>query len=371
MHKLAIIWTNFGPYHAARIRALTEHFEVDAIELADFERLYAWGEEKKISNATVHTLRTGALEEQNRFLVSVSLWRRLHKIRPGTVLIPGYAMFPALVAALWGTLHAATTVLMTESTARDHRRVWYQEIFKRLLIRALFRRAIGGGIRSRRYLVDLGMPPERIATGYDVVDNDFFSRGVAQVRVERGRRAPYFLYVGRLAPEKNISGLIQAFADYRGRGGHWHLVIVGDGPLDKQLRAQAEKEGCGGWINFAGRRSVVDLIPFYADAGCFILPSIREPWGLVVNEAMASGLPVIVSTCCGCSEDLVQDGVNGYLFDPGQQGALSALLSEISGLSDGDRARMTAESREIISRYSPRAWAAAVLRLLAFDCEKT
>ena len=122
-------------------------------------------------------------------------------------------------------------------------------------------------------------------------------------------------------------------------------------------------------ITFVGHKSIEDLPLFYADAGCFVLPSTREPWGLVVNEAMASGLPVIVSSRCGCADDLVDDGSNGFIVDPTNEAEMAVAFSRISSLDPFDRNRMGARSREIIADYSPQRWAGEVLRLTSHNSE--
>ena len=128
---------------------------------------------------------------------------------------------------------------------------------------------------------------------YDVVDNDGLAQASAELRrtpgAEHNLPARYFLYVGRLAPEKNLGTLLEAYFAYRAAGGSWSLVLVGDGPERAQLLEQAAAFPYVCDVHFCGHRGSVELPPYYAFAGCFVLPSTREPWGLVVNEAMACG----------------------------------------------------------------------------------
>jgi 1,2-diacylglycerol 3-alpha-glucosyltransferase len=93
------------------------------------------------------------------------------------------------------------------------------------------------------------------------------------------------------------------------------------------------------------------------------LPSVSEPWGLVVNEAMACNLPVIVSNRCGCVDDLVEPGANGFIFDPACPDELTACLQRVGRLSETELARMGQRSAEIIARYSLETWASEVARL--------
>ena len=361
-----MIWASFGPYHLARIRALAKYFDVEAIQLAGFERLYRWGAETDEQQASIHTLCDGAWEDQDPISVAFRLWRKLNKLQPRVLLVPGYTTAPARAAGLWGRLHGVRTLLMSESNADDHRRRWWTEAAKRRLVKSLFGGAVVGGKRAREYMEFLGLGGAIVATGYDAVDNDFFSHGADQAR-RSGRPAAlsnsYFLYVGRMAPEKNLDTLIEGFAAYRKIGGAWSLMLVGDGPLSAKLREKAVRLGCSDSVWFAGHKNAAELVPYYAHAGCFVLPSIREPWGLVVNEAMAAGLPVIVSSRCGCADDLVEDDANGFLVNPEDISALGALLSRVSAMPQSTLAAMGKRSREIVGKYSPEKFASEVRRI--------
>ena len=362
--RLSVIWTNFGPYHMARIRALKPFFDVKAIELASDQRLYRWW--RGDPDDAVYTLTEGDWEDQDRLHVARRVWQTLNRLKPRVILVPGYASLPALSAALWGRVHGAITILMSESNFNDHQRKGSSEALKHFLVTRLFRGGVVGGKCAAAYLQQLGIPQHRIAYGYDVVDNQYFSSHAEQCRSEAGQeKQPYFLFVGRLAKEKNISALIHAHEQYLNSGGTWPLVIVGDGPLGHQLREQAQTQVQAGKVVFAGRKSVHELPPLYAFAGCFVLPSTSEPWGLVVNEAMASGLPVIVSSRCGCKDDLVEEGSNGFIFDPGKPSELAGTLMRVSEISASERKRMGQKSRDIVAAYSPEHWAREVQRLVS------
>jgi 1,2-diacylglycerol 3-alpha-glucosyltransferase len=361
--RVAPIWTNFGPYHRARIRALTPYFDVQAIELASHEYFYQWSRDEL--DSTSHTVVQGAWEDQKGWYVARKLWKMLDEINPNVVLVPGYASLPALCAGLWGRVNGAKTIVMNESNYDDHPRRRVVEFLKRFLVSSLFIGGVAGGKRAASYLRRLGIPEERIAHAYDVVDNNYFSTRVTECRrmADSPERPPYFLFVGRLAPEKNILTLIRAHARYRQHGGSWNLVIVGDGPERNRLHEEASEQVKNGSVVFTGRKGIEELPELYAFAGCFVLPSLREPWGLVVNEAMASGLPVIVSLRCGCADDLVENGSNGFIIDPQSSSDLAAALERVSGLPKEERMQMAARSKAIIRDYSPERWAREIQRL--------
>jgi glycosyltransferase involved in cell wall biosynthesis len=373
--RLAIIWIDWYAYHIARLQGLLSVPQfagsVVGIELVGGVGVYAGlrFREQAREQLPIHTLLPDCNWQQTGQLrLARLLWARLNQLKPAAVMIPGYSTLPALAAALWTRRHRRTSILMTESTAADHVRVGWKELIKAKLLRLLFDVAVTGGTAHRRYLEQLGFPKGKVARYYDVVDNAALAVKTSELR-RTGPNSfglplrPYFLYVGRMSPEKNVEGLLQAWLAYRDEGGEWPLILVGDGPALAGLQAVAAKSQHGSEVHFAGLRTSRELPAFYAFAGCFVLPSVREPWGLVVNEAMASSLPVLVSSRCGSAEDLVEEGQNGFIFDPRSQ-ELKAKLSRIASLSDDQLRAMGSRSSQIIAAYSPQNFGCQVESIL-------
>ena len=368
--EVAVLWIDWYPYHLARFAGLNSTpllaGKVVGLEMVSGVGVHAGlrFREELPEGLPIETLLPGvSWRDASKVSLAVAVWRRLNELRPKVVLVPGYYTLPAIAAALWARFHGRSSVLMSETTAFDHRRVRAREWMKKLLIRALFQWAVTGGKAHVRYLRQFGFPRRRIVGCYDVVDNDVISRGVAEAQASgcHDRTSqPSFLFVGRLAEEKNVAGLLRSWVAYRDAGGTWPLVLAGDGPLRLELEELAHRSRWGHEVTFPGLKSLRELIPFYAAAGCFVLPSTREPWGLVVNEAMAAGVPVLVSRRCGCREDLVAEGENGFSFDPGNEVSLSALLARMEGLAPAERTAMGRRSEEIISRYTPRGFGRAI-----------
>jgi glycosyltransferase involved in cell wall biosynthesis len=142
----------------------------------------------------------------------------------------------------------------------------------------------------------------------------------------------YFFCCSRLIEGKNIDRMIDAFHRYRRTSEQtaWDLVIAGDGPLRDVIECQIRSLSLTQYVHLLGRQTYDQLPRLYASAGGFIMPSLAETWGLVVNEAMAAGLPVLVSQAAGCHFDLVKEGVNGHIFDPEDADQLAMLLSKLS-----------------------------------------
>jgi glycosyltransferase involved in cell wall biosynthesis len=133
-------------------------------------------------------------------------------------------------------------------------------------------------------------------------------------------------------------------------------VIVGDGELRAELEAACVRLGLAGHVLLPGAKRYDELPVYYGLASAFIHVSTTEQWGLVVNEAMASGLPVLVSNRCGCAVDLVEEGRNGYLFDPYKALTLPTIMQRlaVSGPALEDMGRA---SQQIIALWSTETFA--------------
>jgi 1,2-diacylglycerol 3-alpha-glucosyltransferase len=373
----AIIWIDWYSYHVSRFRALTEHDSlrgnVTGIELVGgcgVHQGLKFRSEDREGLPIVSLLPAADWQSAGRFRMARAVWSKLSRLNPSAVFVPGIYTVPGFAAALWARLHGKRSILMSETTESDYQRVRWREIAKTLLTRAMFDSGIAGGHPHARYLLKLGIPAPRLARCYDVVDNQFFDEGTRALRQQPNKRSvlnlpeDYFLYVGRLSPEKNLTTLIDGFAEYCKRGGAWSLVLVGDGAERASLENRCVELGVRESVHFAGLKPTHETVPYYAFAGCFVLPSLREPWGLVVNEAMASHLPVLVSGRCGCAEDLVENGGNGHLFDPRSSSDLADRMLQLSSASAANRNQMGERSWEIIQKYSLRTWADEVARLV-------
>jgi glycosyltransferase involved in cell wall biosynthesis len=171
------------------------------------------------------------------------------------------------------------------------------------------------------------------------------------------------MFVGRFLRRKGLENLIKAFADYRGKMAQdrWDLVLVGGGEDFENIRSLS-KDISG--ILFVGPQFGDSLCQYYGLAKALIVPSISDPWGLVVNEGMASGLPVIVSRGCGAANTLVREGENGWTFEPRDDETLSKLMIRASSLSSDALKGMGKRSQTIISEWSLHRFADGVLKAI-------
>jgi len=368
MH-LAVLFFRFGPYHVARLNAVGLRATLTAIELSGRATEYAWDP----VDAPPTFERVTVFPDRSHREVALAVLRDrigavLDDAAPDAVALPGWDD-PGTLAALDACrARDIPRVVMSASSALDAPRTWWREAVKEQVVRS-YDAGLVGGTRHAEYLQSLGMPAERTFTGYNVVDNAHFADGAAEARSHAdARRAAldlpdrYFLAIGRFIPKKNFSRLLDAFARYRTEATDpWDLVLLGDGRLDTDLRTHRAALGLTTSVHLPGFRQYPELPAYYGLAGAFVHPSLREQWGLVVNEAMAAGLPVAVSDRCGCVSDLVHPGRNGQAFDPED---LQALVRSLLHLSSDrtDRASMGAASRDIIADWTPDHFATQLLR---------
>lgn len=388
--QIWIIWGNWGPYHHARFAALrsaalASDLDVRGLEITPRSDDYAW----ESTDGGRHLWRLSINHREMDFRPVRLAWRLcplLRRERPAVVFVPSYWHW-SLACNLLARASGARIVMMNESHAGTERARGLKGWIKRRIVRR-FHAALVGGAPHRRYFAGLGLAENLIATGYDAVDNGYFARAAAKVRSDSqsirsqwGLPSRYVLSLGRLVEKKNLSTLVDAHRIRCANAGDAtvpDLVIVGSGPLDGALREQCRESGIeviersgkppfadprapvGPRAFFYGFRQIAENPVFYALADAFVLPSSYEEWGLVVNEAMACGLPVIVSRAAGCAEDLVRNGENGWAFDPSSPGELAGCLARLDA-SASLRASMGARSAEIIAAWGCEAFAAGAL----------
>jgi glycosyltransferase involved in cell wall biosynthesis len=224
------------------------------------------------------------------------------------------------------------------------------------MVRPAYDAAFLPGERSADFARRLGFPDERIIRGLYSCDHVRFDA----VAVARGDDLPAgaFVFVGRLVPEKGVDVLAEGYRRYRGSSDDpWPLLVGGAGPEAARL---AGIEG----VDVLGFVQPDTLPALLARSGCLVLPSRFEPWGVVVHEAAAAGLPVVCTSVAGAASRLVLDGYNGVVVPPGDPGALARALLRISGASDRERRDMGTASRELGRQFTPDRWAAHLLQRL-------
>ncbi len=347
------------PYFVTRYTAFTQAFpdcSLHSIELGRTSLTYPWKAHDDELPYQRWVLTETAAESESTVNLVKALFRVLNQIQPDAMAIAGYAIPTMSAALLWCIWNRKPVIMFSDSKADDAARSWWKELPKRLIL-SQYQGALVAGKPHRRYLAQLGMSEASMLTGYDVVDNAAFHPSKIRSRPKPYAR-PFFLAINRFVPKKNLLNLVLAYAKYRRAVGEsaWDLVLCGDGELRSRIEAELARLAIRDSVHLTGFLEQQDILPLYAHASCFIHASIQEQWGLVVNEAMAAGLPVLVSTHCGCFEDLLVEGVNGFGFEPENVEQLSALMRQMSSDSV-DLKAMGQASLQMIQKFSPADFA--------------
>jgi len=352
MH-IVVIFYNIGGYHAARLRAAHQAcrqkgWNLTAIEVTDNTSDRPWGEIKNLATFPLKTLlpistTPNSVDRGPFSKAAASLINScLTDLNPDCVVIPGWG-FPVSRAALsWCRKNKISNILMSESKYDDEPRKWWKEFIKSWLYIRKYNAAIVGSQSHKDYLIKLGFASNNIFFGYDVVDNNYFKQTAsrakdnpddARKRQPKIPKQPFFLAANRFIERKNVVRLIEAFAAYcedSNPESAWDLVICGSGQEEKQIRQVIKNNNLDNKVHLPGFIHYDSLGDWYGLASAFIHPALQEQWGLVVNEAMAAGLPVLVSNRCGCFAELVIEEVNGFGFDPENSQQLTKLMLNIS-----------------------------------------
>jgi glycosyltransferase involved in cell wall biosynthesis len=293
------------------------------------------------------------------------LWRSLRRYKPDIVITSGYDALAYWEAFLYCKLFKkkyilwnGTTMLSTGKTAGPIG--W----MKRRIVNGA-ERYVTYGTKAAEYLVRMGAPEKDIHVGVNTVDMDWFKNRVKEIRSNKGfqqERAGYprmmILYVGQLIRRKGLFQVLKAIQKLG--DSDIGLLIVGSGPQEEELRRFCEDQRLEN-VYFEGFQQQDALPKYYALADVLVLPSFKEVWGLVVNEALASGLYVSCSNQAGAAYDLIKEGWNGALFDPRNVEELAMLVQQTKVRIEEIRARREAISEHACREFSIERSAKAFL----------
>ena len=286
--------------------------------------------------------------------VDFAIWRLLGERRPDVVVASGWSTFASQAAIAWARLHRVPYLLATESHGLESRTAWRRAL-KRLVVPRLQDHAASvfvSGRLAREQALVYGVPAARAVTFGTTIDVTLFGERVDALRPERaalrarlgvGDEELLVLCVGRLIDEKGLDTLVEAVAAVPS----CRLVVAGEGPNRVALE-------CGKPVTLLGHVEGDALFEVYAAADVFALLSRREGWAVVVNEAAAAGLPLVLSDRVGAAFDLLRPGENGELVPVDDPAAAAAALRRLA-LDPALRERYGARSREIVADWGYEA----------------
>lgn len=327
--RVLMIYIEPAPYILDLIRVLhKQHPDLELrVLFITSSATQSWGAMPKIEGVGLLPSDPKLAHDRIRETISDSRFDWLH--------LAGWG-HPMLKVALRLGRVARLRISMESDTQAPFKEPTWKRLVKATLYPHMFSRVdlfFPGGSRQRHYLQQFGIPESKIRIAQMTVDVDRIVEMATEIRAQRSEirsglgfndADTLFVFVGRLEPYKGVELLLESFG-YLGHSGVG-LLIVGDGSCRSLVEQAAADDDC---VHYAGRRDFDGVIEAFAISDVAVVPSTFEPWGLVVNEALAAGLPVIASNRVGAVDDLVTEGETGMVFPSGDAVALAKAMRRL------------------------------------------
>lgn len=364
--KAIILTEIISPYRILPFNYLARDEDIDltVFFFAETESRRSWLVEKEkiqFDYRVLWGLQLGKSYQSAPIFLNPDAIYQLWKQQPDVIICGGWHHFTHWLAFVYAQMTKTPLLMWSESTLKDERS---SSKIKHKLKTWIVDRADGyivPGISQEKYLLDLGAKEDRIYTAPNAVDSVFFTSQAQHYRQQKvvcqdklGIDGCVILYVGRLIDEKGVPELLEAFTKLSPNK-QVTLVIVGDGSQATEYHSYTQRNQLDNVV-FAGFQPQSALPQYYGIADIFVFPTRSDTWGLVLNEAMAAGLPIVCADAAGAADDLVVNGKNGYLVPVGDVEKLSEALQTLID-DESLRDNMGLYSQEIIANYTPQKMA--------------
>jgi len=363
-------WTSHGPYHLDRLEAvhaarITNLDIVGAATTASTDS-HPWD---RISSeqVNIYNLVDQKFQETSSWQRLVPRLRDLRNYKIEYAFLCNYELIDTFAVAVVLRLCGAKVYSMMDSKFDDKKRLLWRELLKSFFLLP-YHGALVSGRRSREYVEFLGMRPDLVFEGYDTVS-------VARIRaLAQAQPAPngtpfalrHFTVVARHVPKKNLFLVVDAYARYRQAAGAnaKALHFCGTGEFEESLRADVARRDLAG-VEFRGWLGAEAVAKALATSLALILPSVEEQWGLVVNEALAMGVPILCSDNVGARDSLVRTAVNGYVFESDNGEGLAHLMTRLA-TDEHEWRRMAEAASEFSYKGDTCQFVSAVAKVLGY-----
>lgn len=357
-----ILVKQIAHYHAARYTGfakINDNFKIITVANgADLQQIVV-GNVSELPIVELYPSPTHYYEALENKKIKHDIFSMLELINPDTIVVSGWSNAESIIGILWAKLHFRKVVIMSESQKDDADRNTLIEYAKRLIVKQCDA-ALVGGKTHRDYLCKLGMEACNVHLGYDAVDNYYFANEANLVRkMPNDTRSrynlphSYFLASGRFIEKKNFVRLITAHSMLCEQQKNCpDLVIIGGGNLHNIINEARSMHFNSKKVHLPGVVEYADLPAYYGLAEAFVHVATSEQWGLVISEALASGIPVIASDRCGATRELIQNGYSGIVSGVEVDEILYALNTYFC-MNSKQRKTLSINGYRSVGNYSP------------------
>lgn len=351
MKKVLFLYTETAPYFMASVERLVQDHGVEAHIVRWPVHKEAPFADKEVKGITIH--ERAAFNE-------TSLRRFANNLRPDIVLASGWVDKGYLQVCRDAHKRGTPTVMVSDTAWRGGLRQWAAVGAARFWLHRTFSHAWVTGEAQALYAEYLGFARDRIKRGFYVADLDRFSPLAAQFKSLKTAHFPHrFLCVARYIPSKGHQYMVEAFSELcdANEAKDWELWCVGTGELHPMAHQHPR-------VRHIGFVQPEDVWRFMEQSGVFILPSLYEPWGVVVHEHAAAGFPLVLSDAVGARHRFLKEGHNGQCFVAGNKESLKEAMRKVIATPDAELVTMGLRSAELAAGWGQKDWAGTLMGMI-------
>lgn len=354
--RVALVTNIIPPYRISLFERIGQEYDLTVVVSAANEKHRQWDnwqEDKSCKFKTVLLNGPVVNHKEGFFAAQPELFKVLDNIDPDVVINSSFSP-NSLFGSRYAKKHNKKAILWSEATTHSERnRSLARKLYRKMLIRQNHG-FIASGIESKKYLMSLGANPEKCFTAVDAIENFRTEQQYSDILIKsmslRSKfKGTVLLFSGQLIKRKGIDLLFNAYEKIPDKL-ETTLLIMGNGPLENELKKLAKNKGLKN-VKFVGFKDEYEKWIYYLASDIYVMPTREDVWGLVVNEALLAGLPVICSKYAGAATDLVADGRSGFIIDPFDTNQFTNRLTRTIENKDM-LSSMQHKSYEIISDYS-------------------
>lgn len=350
MKKVLFLYVELAPYFMACVQRLAQDHQVEVHIVRYRVNQEAPFEFPAIPGVTLHDRHSFGAASLRRFAAELA---------PDLILASGWIDKAYLRVCRDARKRGTPTVMCGDTAWRGDLRQWAAVVAARFWLPRTFSHAWITGEAQARYAVRLGFPPGRIRRGFYAADTDRIAALGTRIRAAKAAKFPHrFLCVARYVPAKGHQYLVESFAALcdAGEAGDWELWCIGTGELFPLNHEHPR-------IRHIGFVQAADMEPYMEQCGVFILPSLYEPWGVVVHELAAAGFPLLLSNAVGARHRFLREGENGHGFIAGDAESLKQAIRNIVRTPDAELAAMGVRSSACAGEWGPKQWSDVLMNL--------
>ena len=351
--RIAFLTDIVTPYMATVLEALAGTSQLTVIFCSQTgTRGMAWRVELPFHHEVVEGLKIRRrTPDATDFYLSPRIVSALNRARPEAIISGGFS-FPSLYAGAFGLIRRVPVLIQSDGTAASESHLGRTHDVARWVLRQMAWGAVANSQPAAKRFAQIGFPSNRIFVAPHVARLEPLWEVATRRRPGGGQGAARVLFVGRLIPRKGCDRLLHACAEARSIGAAVELTVVGTGPEEARLRDLANDLAIP--VRWKGFVDQPGLAQVYAEADMFAFPTLDDPFGIVLLEAAAAGLPLVASRHGGATDDLVREGVNGFVVEPSETKAMGAALARLA--ADPElRSRMSQAAYDATRSRTPKA----------------